>query len=207
MRSQAIEVRLRRCLPDVDAAALKPLAEALLSAWSEPQRAYHTPQHLQECLAGFDTVCEALQWPAAVELALIFHDAVYEPQRHDNEQRSADWAVSALTTLGAGKVLCERVAALVMATQSHQPPAGDSSPEDTALLLDIDLSILGSAPARFAEYEQQIRREYHFVPEAQYQAARQRVMQGFAQRPRLFQSEHFTQRLAAAAARNLRGFA
>lgn len=207
MRSEAIEIRLRRGLPDVDAAALKPLAEALLGAWSEPQRAYHTPQHLQECLAGFDTVCKALQWPAAVELALIFHDAVYEPQRHDNEQRSADWALSALTALGAGNALCERVAALVMATQSHQPPAGDSSPEDTALLLDIDLSILGSAPARFAEYEQQIRREYHFVPEAQYQAARQRVMQGFARRPRLFQSEHFTQRLGAAAERNLRRFA
>ena len=207
MRSEHIETRLQRCLPGADSAAIKPLADALLSAWSEPQRAYHTPQHLQECLAAFDAVREALQWPEAVELALIFHDAVYEPERHDNEQRSADWTGSALAALGASAALSERVMALVMATQSHQPPAGDSSPEDTALLLDIDLSILGSAPARFAEYEQQIRREYHFVPEAQYQAARQRVMQGFAQRPGLFQSEHFTRRLAAAAARNLRGFA
>lgn len=206
MRCEALEARLQFCLPAAPAAAIKPLAAALLSAWSEPQRAYHTLQHLQECLDGFDAVCGLLHWPEAVHLALLFHDAVYEPQRGDNEARSAQWAASALAALGAAPGLIERVVALVMVTQSHQSAAADPHPVDTALLLDIDLAILGSTPERFAEYEQQIRQEYGFVPEAQYQPARQRVMRGFAQREPLFQSAYFTQRLAAAARRNLSVF-
>lgn len=203
MSSEGIRARVQRCLPSADSVATEALANALWAAWQEPQRAYHTTQHLQECLDSFDAVCDALEWPEAVELALIFHDAIYEPQRHDNEKRSADWALSALAGLDADVFLRERVAALVMATQSHQSAADDRSPADTALQLDIDLAILGSHATRFAEYEQQIRKEYDFVPEAEYQAARRRVMQGFAKRRPLFQSAIFQQRLEEAAARNL----
>ena len=65
------------------------LCGALLAAYAEPQRHYHSTQHLAECLHGFETVRHLAQRPAEVALALWFHDAVYDVQRHDNEAQSA----------------------------------------------------------------------------------------------------------------------
>jgi hypothetical protein len=68
------------------------LCEQLLCAWDEPQRHYHTLQHLAECLTMFDTLRAHAGQPADIELALWFHDAIYDVQGHDNEARSAHWA-------------------------------------------------------------------------------------------------------------------
>ena len=61
------------------------LLDALLAAWREPQRHYHTLQHLEECLDHFDSARTLGEHAAEVELALWFHDAVYDVQAHDNE--------------------------------------------------------------------------------------------------------------------------
>ncbi len=207
LSADALAARLRSALPGAEHAAVTVLAGALHRAWCEPQRAYHTLQHLEECLVAFDAVQPQLQWPEAVLLALLFHDAIYEPERHDNEARSAEWAVDCLPRLAASPALTARVSALVMATHAHRPGQDDEQSDDTALLLDIDLSILGSEARRFAEYEQQIRREYGFVPETQYRQARAQVMRGFARRDPIFQTAHFRAALEAAAHRNLAAFA
>jgi len=67
------------------------LLERLLAAWHEPQRHYHTLQHLEECLTLFDELRDQAQHPLEVELALWFHDAVYHVRAHDNEACSARW--------------------------------------------------------------------------------------------------------------------
>ncbi len=61
------------------------LCDALLAAYAEPHRHYHSTQHLAECLQGFEAVRHLAQRPAEVALALWFHDAVYDVKRHDNE--------------------------------------------------------------------------------------------------------------------------
>lgn len=198
---------VRAAVPDAPAASLQELSTDLLMAWGEPWRAYHTPQHLAECLAAFAEVRGTLCDPAAVGLALLFHDAIYDPARSDNEVRSADWASEALLAMGAKPMLRTAVKTLVLATQHHEPAGEGVAATDLDALLDIDLAILGSTPARFAEYEEQIRREYAFVPEAEFKAARQRVMRGFAARRPLYRSAYFQLRLEAAARRNLAAFA
>lgn len=128
----------------------------LLAAWNEPQRHYHTQQHLHECLSQFELLRAAADHPAEIELALWFHDAVYDVHAHDNEVRSADWARSAMQAAGMSDAIIQRVTALILAT------CHDAAPQtcDQQLLLDIDLSILGAPAARFAEYTQQVRAEY-----------------------------------------------
>ena len=72
------------------------LRAELEAAYEEPQRHYHTLEHLGECLALFERHRTHAERPAEVELALWFHDAVYAIGRADNEARSAEWARRAL---------------------------------------------------------------------------------------------------------------
>jgi len=176
------------------------LMNQLVAAYSERQRHYHTLQHLRECLAHFEAASMLARRPAEVELALWFHDAVYDPQRHDNEERSADWARASVLAAGCPEDVTERVAALVLATKSHAAPADDP---DAALLLDIDLAILAAAPTRFAEYERQIRAEYAHVPEEAFRARRAQVLQGFLARERIYLTDAFHDALEARARTNL----
>jgi len=172
---------------------------ALLARWSEPHRRYHTLQHLRECLALFAAHRELARHPGEVGLALWFHDAVYDTGRHDNEAASADWARRVLQEAGAAADVVGRVDALILATRHSQVPATS----DERLLVDIDLAILGAAPARFAEYERQIRDEYGFVPEAMFREKRAEILRGLLARPALFSTAALAARLEAAARTNL----
>jgi predicted metal-dependent HD superfamily phosphohydrolase len=138
--------------------------------------------------------------PAEVELALWFHDAEYDPQRRDNEERSAEWARASVLAAGCAPEVAQRVADLVLATRTHTV-AGDDA--DAALLLDIDLAILAAAPGRFADYERQIRLEYAHVPDDAFRTGRAKVLRGFLQRERIYRTEPFHAALEARARANL----
>jgi predicted metal-dependent HD superfamily phosphohydrolase len=175
------------------------LRDRLVANYAEPHRKYHTLQHLGECLNGFDHAREFAQHPGEVAIALWFHDAVYDLASHDNEVQSADWAVAELKQAGAAGDVCVRVHALIMATQHSALPQS----QDECLLVDIDLSILGAASARFDEYEVQIRNEYASVPEADFQHRRRQILQGFLARDAIFATQWFHDKLEAQARDNL----
>lgn len=175
------------------------LFDALLARYGEPHRQYHTVQHLSECLAAFDSARHLAAHPAEVEMALWFHDAVYDVQRSDNEAHSAQWAESALKAAGVGAPVAARVASLVLATRHTAEPATP----DEQVLVDVDLGILGAGEVRFAEYERQIREEYAFVPGILFRQKRKAVLQSFLQRPRIYSTPHFFAALEQAARRNL----
>lgn len=171
----------------------------LVQAYSEPQRHYHTLQHLSECLQLCSDSHHLAQHAGEAGIALWFHDAVYDVRAHDNEARSADWAVAALHTCGAAAEVQARVHALIMATvHTAAPVAGDA-----AWLVDMDLAILAASPARFAEYEQQIRQEYAWVPQEVFVPKRHAVLQAFMARPQIYRTTFFHQRLEAPARANL----
>jgi predicted metal-dependent HD superfamily phosphohydrolase len=177
------------------------LRDALLARYAEPWRHYHTRQHLAECLVLFDEFAGLAAEKGAMELALWFHDAVYDIPGRDNEARSAAWAREALAAAGAHAASPERVRELVLATRHDAAPAGG----DAALVVDIDLAILGAAPERFLEYEQQIRAEYAYVPRFLFRRKRRAILQGFLDRPAIFTTPALRQRFEAAARRNLAG--
>ncbi|SMC28267.1 Predicted metal-dependent phosphohydrolase, HD superfamily [Andreprevotia lacus DSM 23236] len=182
-------------VPTPDAA----LRDTLLQRYAEPQRHYHTQQHLAECLSHFAATRDLAQRPGEVALALWFHDAVYAVRGQDNEQQSADWARAVVLAAGVDAAAAERIHALIMATCHRATPQAP----DAQLLVDIDLAILGADEARFAEYEQQIRREYRWVPGLLYRLKRREVLASFASRPRIFSTDYFFSRLEATARANL----
>jgi predicted metal-dependent HD superfamily phosphohydrolase len=175
------------------------LYNRLIACWSEAHRHYHTLQHLRECLAQFAPVRGQARRPAEVELALWFHDAIYDPRRGDNELLSANWARSSVLQAGLPLDVADRVHALVMATRH------DALPEDAdaQLLVDVDLSILGATPERFDEYDEQVRAEYAYVPDKAFRQGRRRILSDFVARPRLYSTEHFLAVLEQRARDNL----
>ena len=172
----------------------------LKTAYAESQRHYHTLQHLGECLSAFDSAHTLAERPHEVELALWFHDAIYDIKGHDNEQRSADWARDALRSADVPADVAQRVHDLVMATRHTAVPSGRDEP----LLVDIDLSILGAERTRFDEYERQIRKEYAYVPGFLFRRKRREILKGFLDRPAIYSTPYFHDRLEAGARDNLR---
>ncbi len=144
----------------------------LQTAYQQPQRKYHTLQHISECLQLFDTHQHLAEQPLAVEFAIWFHDAVYQPQRADNEQQSAVWARRILEQEKISPDFIQTIENLIMVTAHNQPPQTN----DEKLLVDIDLAILAAPSARFAEYQHQIRAEYAWVAEDVYQQKRREVL-------------------------------
>jgi predicted metal-dependent HD superfamily phosphohydrolase len=175
------------------------LLDALQSRYSEPHRTYHTLLHLSEAYGVLAECVDHLERPDEAKLALWFHDAIYDTHRHDNEERSADWARDELLAGGAAAEVAARVHSLVLATKHRDVPEGN----DARLLVDADLSILAAPPDRFAAYERQIRREYDWVPEPQFREAREKFLRGMLARSSIFNDAAMRERHEAHARRNI----
>jgi len=162
----------------------------LVAAYGQKHRYYHTGAHVDACLRHLDACVQALDRPREVELALWFHDAIYNPLSSKNEQKSADWARTFLVRHGAPIDATARVVELVMVTRHDAP----TRTNDESFLVDIDLSILGAEPAVYDVFEQAIRREYRHVPAALYRAGRARLLEQFLARPRIYANPAFAPR-------------
>ena len=64
---------------------------------------------------------------------------------------------------------------------------------------DIDLSVLGSPAERFERGDQDVRKEYTWVPGFRYQEVRAQVPQSFLDRPRLYHGKRAVALLEAQA--------
>lgn len=194
MKELWLALAARLGLTDTAAAQAWP---RLVAAYATPPRAYHNLDHIAHCLAEFATVRYLATAPNAVEAALWFHDAVYDPQRHDNEAASAEFATQELAAVDAS--LLTTVQRLIRATTHAQAPTDT----DEALMLDVDLAILGQPAAQFDAYERGIREEYAWVPDALFREKRAEILRGFLARPSLYHTPALHTRYEAAARTNL----
>jgi predicted metal-dependent HD superfamily phosphohydrolase len=174
------------------------------AAYGSPERLYHSWCHINTLLGELDQVRSLPEFTSVafdeVELALFFHDAVYEPARHDNEVRSAALFLDLTSQGGASnEMMLARVTQLIEATATHQP----SSDTATRLMIDLDLSILGAPPEVYASYVAGVRQEYHHVPHEVWSGGRIAVLDRFLSRERIYQTETFHIRLESTARANL----
>jgi predicted metal-dependent HD superfamily phosphohydrolase len=189
--------------PAADAATAvdpAPYAARLLTAWAEPQRRYHTTAHLAAVLDHVDALAAHAEDPEAVRLAAWFHDAVYRPDRSENEERSAALAERALPELGLPAARTAEVARLVRLTVTHDPAPGDTNGE---VLCDADLAVLAGDPDSYAAYVAAVREEYSFVPEDAFREGRAAVLRQLLDLPRLFRTPYGTAHWEPVARRNL----
>ena len=184
----------------------------LEAAYAEPPRAYHNFGHVQEVLHRFAEVTGGPGWaqPAEVYLAVLYHDAVYEAGRKDNEALSADLATAQIARwLPEQGVDTLRVAELINLTARHGQfsPADfgdDGFSLDTRHFLDCDMAILGAHADAFDAYDAGIAEEYRGqVPGFLFRLNRKRFLKGLLARERIYLSDWFHQRYDAAARANL----
>ncbi|MBI4991981.1 MAG: pantetheine-phosphate adenylyltransferase [Candidatus Harrisonbacteria bacterium] len=173
---------------------------AILSRlYSEKERAYHKFLHIEECLNELENTRALCMDPNTLEMAIWFHDAIYNPRLKNNEEQSAKLAYEATKTMGLSETFAQKVADLVRTTIHKAVPTDP----DAQLLTDIDLSILGKLAAEFDEYEKKIRKEYSWVSEDQFRAGRTAILRSFLARPSIYATEYFRNKYEKQARENL----
>ncbi|SFO80953.1 Predicted metal-dependent phosphohydrolase, HD superfamily [Mesorhizobium sp. NFR06] len=180
------------------------LKNELSALYQLGDRHYHSLAHIEAMLALAAEHRHLFHDPEAVEAAIWFHDAIYDSRAKDNEAKSAALAERKLSGRASPTRLA-RILAMINATATHQlPPFEDEDAAgDAALLLDMDLAILGAEPATFDAYEKAVRLEYSWVEEPMWRAGRTAVLKSFLARPHIFQTAEFRRRFEPKARRNL----
>lgn len=185
-----------------------PLLAEVKVAYAQPPRAYHNFAHVQALLHHYRDVADGPGWeqPLEVLLAVLYHDAIYEAGRGDNEQRSAQLAQVAIGRwLPETDVDVARVIALIELTARHGSLRGEELDHDAALFLDSDMAILGAPEPVFDAYDHGIAEEYRGkVPGFLFRLNRRRFLKGVLAQPRIFFSDFFHARYDAPARANLR---
>ncbi|AWI89834.1 hypothetical protein C0214_17150 [Methylobacterium sp. DM1] len=175
---------------------------ALDAGYGEAARHYHGWRHIADLLEGHDAARALPDFAEldhdAIDLAIVFHDAVYDTARADNEARSAD-LLRAQAGPRADSGPIRAAEAMIRATAAHAPTADPA----TRLMLDLDLAVLGAARPVYEAYAAAIRCEYAAVPDAAWYIGRAAVLDRFLARPRLYQTDPFRDRFETSARANL----
>jgi predicted metal-dependent HD superfamily phosphohydrolase len=175
------------------------LFDDLAARYQEPHRHYHNLEHIGEVLKVIGKLGDQAGDPHTLYLAAWYHDAIYDPRARDNEDCSADLAITSLTPLSLETEMLDRIGAMIRAT-AHTGAAAEG---DAAIMLDADLAILGAEEKRYARYAQAIRDEYSWVEDDAYRAGRARVLESFLKRERIYRTQRMFETGEQSARENL----
>lgn len=162
----------------------------IATGYSEKHRHYHTLQHVDACMKHLDEIVGHIVDFKAVEIALWFHDIIYDPKRNDNEKRSAEYAKAFLASVDLPPEEISKIANLVVLTKHPSRPSRNNE----KYMIDIDLAILGANEHRYDQYESSIRKEYGFVPSLLYKKGRRKLLMSFAKSDRIYLTAYFHER-------------
>ncbi|MDH3636323.1 MAG: hypothetical protein OES20_16615 [Gammaproteobacteria bacterium] len=189
----------QRCLVDGATDDSATIHQQLVKGYGEPQRHYHTLDHIAHCLTQFDQCKSLARNPDALEIAVWFHDVIFEPGRHDNEAHSARLYqdLSAEIHDDEMRQLIDR---MIMATLHDGSSLDDA---DASYMVDIDLSSFGLDWDAFLLDSQNLREENPHLSDTDYYRKLLKFHSGLLARPRFFLSDFFYQRFEQQARDNV----
>lgn len=168
--------------------------------YCEKHRAYHNLNHIESLLKLFRQFDEYIEDRVCVFFAIWFHDAVYDPQKNDNERRSAELAARCLREISLPEEKISKIEKIILATEKH---FCENLDPDGMFFLDFDLAILGAESDIYDEYAKAIRREYSFVSDEDYKSGRRRVLQNFLKRETIYFTDILREKFEAKARQNI----
>lgn len=175
------------------------LFEDIINRYNEPHRHYHTLSHITACLGQLDSIRYHLESPMIVELALWFHDIIYNPKRTDNEKQSAVYAADKLSNSILEVDNINRICRLIEITKHPSTP----ETVDEKYIVDIDLGILGAPTDVYLQYTAQIRKEYAHVPNFLYKLARKKFLKKLLKEDSIYNVDYFLDQLELNARSNI----
>lgn len=163
--------------------------QQLITAYNETQRIYHSQQHIEDCLKLFDHIKTELNNPDAVELAIWYHDAVYQLNANDNEQLSANLFMQHSEGVFEA-ALRHQVYEHILATLHDGSAMLD---HDSKYMVDIDLSSFSMPWEKFIQDSQNVRKEMQHIPDEEFYPKQCAFQQSLLRHGRFYQSDYFYQ--------------
>lgn len=171
----------------------------LCDSYSQPERFYHNLNHIESCLKDFREVSNLTNNPELVELAIWYHDVIYDVHQPDNEQKSAEAALAACSRAGIGSESGQKVYDLILSTKHDKAPGI----VEQKIIIDVDLAILGKPSLEYDIYEKAIRKEYSYVSEDDFRKGRTAILRTFLERPSIYSLEFFESKYRQQAIQNI----
>lgn len=170
----------------------------LYSYYSSDERYYHSTGHIHFCLTQFDQVKRYLDSPDAVEMAIWFHDVIYERGACDNEYQSAlffkEYVAQKLTP-----EFTEQVYNLILdTTHKHTPTT-----QDGQYLADIDLSSMALPWQEFMRDSSNVRAECNHLCDKEFYPKQLAFLESLLARQQFFYTDFFQQQHGGQAQGNL----
>jgi len=187
-----------RCGDTSDAQTANRVYRVLHDHYSQPWRRYHTGAHLVHCFKYFDLASHLMDNADAVEMALWFHDVIYDAQASDNEKKSAELFMELSENVLADNFR-RQVHGLIMITEHCNPPDHG----DACYMVDIDLSSFSLPWDEFEADSRNVRAEFLHLSEEDYNRRQFRFLKRLMDRPYFYNSEFFRARCERQARSNL----
>lgn len=176
--------------------------EDIIQHYSEPNRAYHNQKHILNSLKEFDLIKNKdhnLKF-GTVEMAIWYHDVIYDVSANDNEEKSAKYAKLKCEEMNLPKAFIEDVQSLILATKHNNLNVS----QNAKYLMDIDLVSLGKPADIFDKYDDQIFTEYSSVySKEDYQKGRAEFFKSMLDRPFIYSTKYFQDKYEEQARENL----
>jgi pantetheine-phosphate adenylyltransferase len=126
----------------------------LLSMWNESHRYYHNLNHLNDLIEQINNDKDIYSEKEYEKLliAALFHDAIYDTNRFDNEEKSAEFFMNCCVEKNSD---IEHINKIILDTKSHLP-----SDNLSECFSNYDMNIVERSYEQLLEWENNINLEY-----------------------------------------------
>lgn len=157
----------------------------LVHMYSEPQRRYHTLDHIDDLLTKQEKWFPDVS--VEVKLAIWFHDCFYLPGFGENENFSAAIMQYCLYPKYIDATSLDEIDQLIAYTINHD--VNQMSYPGADIVCDLDLSGLGDTPEKYDRNTENVRAEYARYSDAEWAVGRSKFIDSFLARPKIFHTE------------------
>ncbi|NTF23594.1 hypothetical protein G6L37_35055 [Agrobacterium rubi] len=180
------------------------IEDRLRALYEAPGRHHHGWGHILHMRGLAMLHAKLITHLDALLVMIVFHDAIYDSRRKDNEKRSSDLARAMLTGL-VPEDTTDMICAGIEATEKHLVPEGlpETWRRDIAFLLDFDLAIIGADEKEFDLFDHNVRLEYDWVDDEAWRVGRAEVMRSFARRSSIYFTKEFREEFEVQARNNI----
>ena len=174
----------------------------LEKAYCSPSRHYHNFSHLDNMYHYLDRQTMDENEKSIIEWVIWWHDYVYISTQNDNEQRSADAFKKYFKEINHDLSIMEiaTIREMILATKTHN----NVNDHNTSLLLDLDLSILGTDKIHYLKYTEEIRKEYNSYSDKEYTLGRKKFVEYCLSQENIYKTDYFKKTLEDIAIFNLK---